>query len=125
MQSSRVYSIFCLVLSAVCIAGVCYFSYRSGCVFDGKTGTGDMAASKRFDLPWLVLLFLSFLFFMIGVSLAPVRRSWHIFIGGLIGYAVLILPLTLFFMFLTANKGTSDCNPTDVSPVVSTIYWTN
>ncbi|GAB3357529.1 hypothetical protein GCM10027430_26910 [Lysobacter tyrosinilyticus] len=112
----RTLGICCFILSAASIAVACYFSYRSGCLFDGKTGVGDMAAARQFDLPWFTSLCAAATFFATGVSLVPSRFSWHTLLAGLLAFTVLVLPIAAFLMFGSANSGVSDCNPAASEP---------
>ncbi len=38
-----------LIASLLLLAAACLFSYRSGCVFDGKQGSGDAALARHYD----------------------------------------------------------------------------
>jgi len=112
----RTLSIGCFTLAAALIAVACYFSYRSGCVFDGKTGTGDIAAAEQFNLPWLTSICVSGLFFSIGGSLVPPRFSWFALLNGFLAFVLFIFPLAAFLMFGAANNGVRDCNPAASEP---------
>jgi len=112
----RTLSIGCFIFAATLIAVACYFSYRSGCVFDGKTGTGDVAAAEQFDLPGLISICVSGLFFSVGASLVPARFSWFALLNGFLAFVLFILPLSAFLMFGTASEGVMHCNPAVSEP---------
>jgi hypothetical protein len=117
MQSQRTLGTASLIGAAFVIAAACYFSYRSGCVFDGKQGLGDLAASKPFSLWSLASVPASGLLFAIGVGLLSRHPFWPAFSVGLGAFVVLAIPLSFFALFSASISGTQACNPAaQVSP---------
>jgi|SRR6185312_14372911 len=120
MQSQRTLGTASLIGAALLIVAACYFSYRSGCVFDGKQGLGDLAASKPFSFWSMALLPASGLLFAAGIGLVSRHPFWPAFSIGLGAFVVLVIPLSFFALFSASISGTQACNPAAVvSPNIS------
>ena len=117
MQSQRMLGTALLIGAALLIVAACYFSYRSGCVFDGKQGLGDLAASKPFSFWSLAMLPASCLLFAVGIGLVSSHSFWPAFSVGLSAFVVLVIPVSFFALYSASISGTHACNPAaQVSP---------
>ena len=100
-----------LLGAALSSAGLCYYlSWRAGCLFDAKVGTGSFAASSQFSLgAWLAALLSLFL----SIAAVPVglRRSGAVWAGSALFVTVLAVPLLIGLVWAGESAGVSRCAP--------------
>ena len=116
MERHKLVGTVAFVISAGCIAAACYFSYRAGCIFDGKQGLGDKAAAEPFENASLAFLLAAGLAFSAGVTFLPRQFSWFMPLSGVLCFVTLVLPLTVVLLFGISGQGTMACNPAASEP---------
>ena len=94
---------------SLAVAGLC--SYQSGCVFDGKQGLGDLAASEPYTTGALIAFVAALVFLCLGFG---ILRRWSstqlvpaLVIAGMLG-----IPGFGFLSFEASIYGTKQCHPT-------------
>jgi len=92
------------------LAGACFFSYRSGCVFDGKQGYGDAVRGQFYDsIAWLLLLG------EVGsfgtAALLSCRRHVGQALAAVAAVVVFAGPVSLYVVFEAGIRGIIACKP--------------
>jgi len=63
-----------LMAALLLLVSACFFQYRSGCVFDGKQGSGDAALARHYDSITNGLLIAELVCLMAAVLFITQRR---------------------------------------------------
>ena len=111
MRASRpLLSISLIVSSVVLLAIASLCSYQSGCLFDGKQGFGDLAASEPYTTGALVAFVAALMLLCLGFS---ILRRWPLrqLLPALAIAAILGLPGFGFLSFEASIYGTQRCHP--------------
>lgn len=98
------------ILSAGLLVAAYFCSYQSGCLFDGKQGYGDLAASEPYTAAAYLTFFGSVASFCFGYATIK-RWSARQLIPALIVAFIIGLPVFLYFSFDAAVYGTQQCHP--------------
>ena len=111
--SNRHFGTFLFLLSALLLVLACYFGYRAGCLFDGKSGIGGLAAmkiSERYSLFSLAAIAASFISVFLGIYIFTRRH-----VQATLAVFLLVLsfgvPFTVWLVYEGEVHGTQRCNP--------------
>lgn len=112
MLTSRPLLLTALIASSavsLVVAGLC--SYQSGCVFDGKQGFGDLAASEPYTIGALIAFVAAMTLLCLALS---IRQRWSLtqFVPALAIAGILGIPIFELLSFEAAIYGTQQCHPT-------------
>jgi hypothetical protein len=97
-------------LAAVLVAISYASSFQSGCLFDGKQGFGDLAASEPYSAVALVSFFCAILLLCAGLAFIK-RWGPKQFIPALIVGVIVGLPMFGVLSFQASVHGTQQCHP--------------
>jgi hypothetical protein len=104
----------CLLgLSALLFVAVYYFAFRAGCSFDGKGGSGGMAAMKiaeRYTFFSLIAILASFISAFLGIY-ALTRRHVQVTLAVFLLVLTFGVPFTLWLGYEGDTHGTQSCHP--------------
>jgi fatty acid desaturase len=108
--SNKLIAALCFVTSLLLFVGIYYFSYKSGCLFDGKSGYGDFDAAKPFNAAALASFLAAVAAFILSVyywSRPKAQTLLQIFVIAV----VLAIPIFVWCSFEGAVQGTQVCRP--------------
>ena len=103
-------SIFLFTLAVVLIVASYAFSFQSGCLFDGKQGYGDLAASEPYSAAALLTFFVGVGLLCSGLAVIK-RWAAKQFIPALIVGLVVGVPIFGILSFEASIHGTQQCHP--------------
>ena len=98
-----------ILVGLLLLAGACFASYRSGCVFDGKQGYGDAARGQLYDAIAAILLVGEIGIFGLAALLSS--RGPGQALAAVAAVVVLAGPVSLYIVFEAGIKGIVACKP--------------
>ena len=97
-------------ISLFLLACVYYFSYRAGCLFDGKQGYGDLEASEPYSAGALGSFFAAVVVFILSVFFWSRPKIQSLIVVFVI-VILLAIPIFIGLSFEGAVHGTQACHP--------------
>ena len=100
-----------LLMAALVFSGLSYlFAWRAGCLFDSQQGTGNFHSSSTWSVLAFASLAAAWLSLVVGVPLSS-RPSVPSFLGSLLFFSVLAVPLGILMLMAAEASGVRACGP--------------
>ena len=109
-MSRRVIGVL-LLLAAFALTIIAYhFSWKSGCLFDWKQGTGDYRTADEASTKAFLAVCAALLLVVAAVPLIWRPTIWAL-LGSLLFFGVLGGPMATLLLGAAGNSGTQSCKP--------------
>jgi hypothetical protein len=111
MSKARKATGWTLLAAAFALTAIAYYlSWRSGCLFDWKQGTGDYQSADKASLRAFVAACAGLLSLVLAVPLIW-QPTVPAVLGSLLFFGIIAGPLSMLMLASASTSGTRSCEP--------------